>query len=537
MKKLLAILLALVMVFSLVACGGGKDAGTDGNDAAAGGNDAAAGGETGGEAGGGDPDRVLRIGFSQDRGTLDPMYMIGYDSLNAMFMVYEPLWDFTQEGEQVFVLATELDISNPTRWIVKLREGVTFANGNPLTAEDVVFSLEKGNNRTGEPAYLPELDLENTKALDEHTVEIAFFNYDMSYVYSMCCLVIFDAESYDAETIATTPNGTGPYQVDDYVINSHISMSAREGYWGEAPGINNLYFKVLAEDAQKTNSIETGEVDICAVPYQDVTYVQGLDGYNVQVASNAQARALYMNTSEHSVFFNNDDARMAVALAIDREAILNIVYSGVGEVSQFPLSKGNIGVKDSYLNLGVYGEGYNPEKAKQLAESSGLVNKTIKLVTNGSADFVTCAELIQSNLKEIGVAVEIVNYDAGSWLSVAFDPTAYDMCVDGTYVPSKTIAQNMSAWTLYHVGGAFANPAWPWVGQARYLELIDGIMAISDPAELDARYQEMIEIHSTALTWFSLVDMSTATAYSSDIGGWNIMNLGNVNYAKLYWAN
>ena len=111
------------------------------------------------------------------------------------------------------------------------------------------------------------------------------------------------------------------------------------------------------------------------------------------------------------------------------------------------------------------------------------------------------------------------------------------MCVDSTYVPSKTIAQNMSAWTLYHVGGAFANPAWPWEGQARFIELCDGIMAISDPAELDARYQEMLEIHAEALTWFSLVDLSTATAYSKDLGGWNIMNLGNTNYAKLYWAN
>lgn len=535
MKKLFAMLLVLCMVLSFCACGGGKDT-TDGNDNSN--QDNANTNDTNDDSGDSSEssDRTLRIGFTQDRGTLNPMYMIGYDGLHALYMLYEPMWDFDGEGNQEFILATDLDMSNPTKWIVKIREGVTFSNGNPLTASDVVFSLYKGNNRTGEPAYLPELDLDNTKAVDDYTVEIAFYNYDMSYVYSMGCLVIFDEESYDEESIVDTPIGTGPYQLDDYVVNSHISMSARDGYWGEAPKIKNLYFKVLSEDAQKTNSIETGEVDICAVPYQDVSYVETLDGYNIHSASNAQTTALYMNTHSDSVFYKNDDARMAVALAIDREAILNIVYSGIGEVSQFSLSMGNIGVKDSYLGLGAYGEGYNPEKAKQLAESSGLVNETIKLITNGTSERVTIAELIQNDLKEIGVAVEIENLDTGSWLSVAFDPTYYDMCIDGTYVPSKTIAQNMSAWTLYHVGGAFADTSYPWKGQERFLELIDGIMAISDNAELESRYQELLEIHAEALTWFSMIDLNTVTAYSSDLVGWKVMNMGNVNYAKLSWA-
>ncbi len=154
MKKFFAVLVAISLVFALVACGGGNDDNNNSNSP------------------GGEAKDTLTVAFTQDRGTLDPMYMIGYDSMNAMRMVYETLWDFDSNGEQVWILATGLEIIEPTVWHIHIREGVTFANGNPFTAEDVVFSLWRGNNRVGEPAYLPELNLDKTRALDDYTVEL-----------------------------------------------------------------------------------------------------------------------------------------------------------------------------------------------------------------------------------------------------------------------------------------------------------------------------------------------------------------------------
>jgi peptide/nickel transport system substrate-binding protein len=515
MKKFFAVLVAISPVFALVACGGGNDDNNNSNSP------------------GGEAKDTLTVAFTQDRGTLDPMYMIGYDSMNAMRMVYETLWDFDKNGEQVWTLATDLEIIEPTVWHIHIREGVTFANGNPFTAEDVVFSLWRGNNRVGEPDYLPELNLDKTRALDDYTVELVLNAYDLSYVAGMSSLVMFDKESFDEETAATTPNGTGPYVLEDYVINSHIYLKARDDYWGEKPAIKNLKFRIMSEDSQRVNALQTGTVDIAKVPFQDIEFVQTLDDINVYLVDSSMSRALYFNPSEHSIFYNNPDARKAVALAIDRQAIVDLAYSGFAEVSRLPVSMANVDVEDRFLDVGIYGIGYNPELAKEYAEKAGIVGKKILLINNGSSDAVVVSELIQADLKDIGIEVEVQSLDPGSWLTIVFDDTQYDMCIDFTSVPSMTLAQNFYAWVLYHIGGSYTRNPWP--GKDRYLELVNDIMAVDDPAELSERYMELVEMHTEAMLWYSLVDMKDATGYNSDLKNFNPMLMGNVNYAKLSW--
>ena len=535
MKKVFAILLVFVVVFTVVACNGTTtDTNTNNGDTATdnGGASTDSGGSTDSNVSAKD---TLTVAFTQDRGTLDPMYMLGYDSLNAMRNIYETLWDFDRAGNMVWMLATGLEFIEPTVWHISIREGITFADGSTFNADDALFSILRGNKRVGEPPYLPELDMENSKVLDEYTVELIFNSYDLSYVAGMASLFMIDVESFDEDTMATTPNGTGPYVLTDYVINSHIDFKARDGYWGEAPKIPNLHFIVLAEDAQRVNALQTGTADISRVPFQDIEFVQTLPGVTVEITNAAQgmSKALYMNTSEHSVFYDNVDARQAVAMAIDRQAIVDIAYSGFADVSRLPLSMGNVDVEERFCDMGVYGTGYDPEGAKALAESAGLMDKDILLINNGSASDVVMCELVQANLREIGVTCTVQSLDPGSWLSYAFDPTAYDMCIDFTSAPSATLAQGYYAWATYHVGGSYLTSPWP--GNERYKELIDGIMAVSDPTEISNRYMELTEIHTNAMLWFTLVDMKTADAYNSDLKGWAPYLMGNVNYSQLSW--
>ncbi len=519
MKKILCVLLAVVLIFCVTACGKTESAKPANTPS--------------GSSSNAPVKDTLNIAISQDRGTLNPMYLFGYDILNALRMIYETMWDFDRDGNQIWCLATSLEKIEDKVYHITLREGVTFSNNNPLTASDVVFTLKKANNRVGEPEYLSELDLEKTKALSDYMVELVFKNYDMSYFTSMASLPIFDEESFDEQAITQTPIGTGPYKLDEYVVNSHLDMSVRDGYWGEKPAIPHLSFKVLAEDAQKTNALSTGSIDITAVPFQDIEYVKTLSGYSVDLLNNGQSRALFINTNVTSKFYDNVEARQAVAYGIDRQGIADIAYSGFAELSRLPVSMGNIAVTPDMLDYGVYGTGYDPVKAAELAESSGLKGQTIVLITNGGSDSVTCAELIKENMNEIGVNVEIKNYDAGSWLSYAFDPTSCDMLVDFTYVPSLTLAQNMSAWYQAALGGAYTNNPMP--GQDRYNELCDGIMALSDANELHDRYVEMCRLETDAMLWFSLVDMQSATAYPAGLKGWKPLRMGNVDYSKLSW--
>ncbi len=534
MKKALALLLVLCMVIGLVACGGGKTEDPKTEDPKSDTNPTKdeGGKEPAKEAAGKD---TLNVAFTQDRGTLDPCYNIGYDSLNAIRMFYEGLWEWNSKGEQEWILATGIDYVSDTCWHVKIREGIKFADGSDLTADDVMFSIEKANHRTGEPDYLPML--ESMNVIDKYTVELNFSQYDLSYIYSMTSLMIFDKESYNEEEIAQHPNGTGPYKLDEYVVNSHISMSLRDGYWGETPKIKKMNFRIYTEEAQMTNAIVTGEVDVCNVPLQDIEYVKNSGKFNVDVVPTAQAqtRALYFNATEYGQLYNNPKGRTAIAMAIDTEAIVDLAYNGYGKVSVMPCSSYCIDANEEDFGYGVYGTGYDPEGAKALAEEAGILGKTFSISTNGSADAIMVAELIQTDLEAIGIHTNINNYDPGSWLSVAFSPAdAGDMFVDFTGVPSSTVSQNISCWYLYHLGGGFTTC--PFDNKERLDEISAVIMSIADPEARKSMNSEMVKIQTDAMLWYSLCDRVQSAGYATGLEGYERMIMGNVNYAKLYWA-
>ena len=539
MKKILAIVLSLCLFVSLFGCGRNSTANTQDNS----GKENTAATDTGtstepssNQEKTADPSKnTMTAAFSSDRGTLDPLYYSGFDIQNIMCMVYEPLWAWDNEGNQEFKLATACEMIEPTRWHITLREGVKFTNGSDFKANDVLFTLDMANNRVGEAQFLPELDLENCKALDDYNVELVFHNYDCTYSGTMGMLLMYDEESYDANTITSVAIGTGPYKVKDYVVNSHLTLEVNEDYWGEQPGIPNLEFKLIAEDSQKTNELAAGSIDLSAVPFQDIDYVKSLGDYNVVLNDVAETSAMYFNTSEKSIFYNNVDARWAVCLAIDREAIVNIAYNGYANVSQMPCATSNIDVTEDMKNLGVYGEGYNPEKAKELAEKSGLAGQTISFCTDGTPAAIATAECVQSDLNEIGVNVEIKNYDAGTWMSVLFDPNqSGDIMLYMVAMPSHTVGACMSAWYSYGLGGLLASNPFP--EKETFDELCNGILAISDEAELHRRSVELCRIHSDAALWFGLVDKQSATAVRNGLEGYRIMQMINIVYQDLYWT-
>ncbi|NLA87270.1 MAG: ABC transporter substrate-binding protein, partial [Clostridiales bacterium] len=419
MGKLLAILVCLAMLISIAAaCGNSGKNGTQSappSDVPSNTPGETQSGTTDGESKGSARDSIT-VAVTQDRGTLDPLYTVGWDNQQCLRLVYEPLWEYDENFQEIkWVLATSIDDSDPLKWIVKLRDDVTFANGNKFTAEDVVYSLWLANNREGEPPYFLYMDNEATRAIDDYTVEIVYTQFNVSYALSFATIFMYDKESYNADTAAFETNGSGPYAVKEYVIQSHMNLTARDDYWGEAPPIKNVTFKVLMEDAQRVNALQTGEVDVSGVPFQDVEYVKEMEDLSVREAAARLNRTIYLNcTNPDSIFYDNMDARLAVFHAINPEAVLKIVFNGYGAVSRAPYSINASDAKESDFDKGIYGHGYDPELAKELAASSGLTGVELTCVNNGSADMVTISELLQQALKEIGVTMKIQSTDAGS---------------------------------------------------------------------------------------------------------------------------
>lgn len=477
----------------------------------------------------------VTLAITQDRGTLDPLYTVGWDNQQCLRLVYEPLWEMDENYQEIrWVLATSVDKTDPLRWIVKLRDDVTFANGNKFNADDVVYSLWLANNRKGEPPYFMYMDNEATHAIDEYTVEIVFTKYNVSYDISFVSVFMYDKESYNMDTMAFEPNGSGPYAVDEYVIQSHLKLVARDDYWGKTPPIKHVTFKVLMEPAQRVNALETGEVDVGGVPFQDVEYVKGMKGMTVKEYPARSNRAIILNcTNPDSIFYDNMDARLAVFYSINPAAVLKIVYNGYGQVSRAPYTMFASDAKESDFDKGIYGHGYDPDLAKQLAESSGLTKVKLTCINNGTADMVTTAELLQQALKDIGVEMISQTSDAGSWLSLRFDEKAFDLCVD--FTGANPAPSDLAVWWQYC--GNYSQSGDP-LGTEKLRKMTDEVGEIADP-EVRKQYvtdmtNELIDLN----LFYNLVDMMGFQAYNSDLvlprvsgagGGW-------IDWSNAYWA-
>ena len=577
-SKILAVLLCCILIAGIAACGNGNKDGTPANNTSTGTSNNAGSSDSGGNANNGGntsndpgtannagqaPEGTVNIAIMNDRGTLDPMYAWGWDFTWPLHTVYEPFWYYTADGQVRFILATGYELleptdehraireeirgkdattgepivynSDPSVWRIYLREGVTFANGNTFDAKDAELSLYRANNRVGEPAFISEYL--TTLIVDDYTIDVVMSTSNLGHLAAFNGMVMFDVESFDADSIATATNGTGPYEVTDYVINSHFHVTARDNYWGEAPAIKNLHFKALMEEAQRVNALAAGEIDMTNVPFQEINYVRDLPGVTVELFPVTETRTLYMNPTTTRQGFsvldqNGTDARRAIAYAIDKEAIVNIVYDGNTNVARHQVSTGIADADPSLFDLGIYSDGYDPVKAKELAESSGLVAHTqanpLVLVNNGTPDFKLCCELIQANLNDIGVKVDIVTFDAGSWLTVVFDETQWDMAVD--FTSGDTWAQAFRSWTYYHVGGAYLRSPWPGVSaedRQWFLDQMDTNLTL-DINSISQYYARMTQIHEDAILWIGLLDYTYPRAYSDKLQGWdNLYNRGN----------
>lgn len=418
MKKIIALLLCLVMVLALAACG---SSGTTDAKQPAGGSTAPS--SSGSSSSGGKSDSgskgntpaaeitrdTIKLAVDGDCGTLHPYYVSGSGYLMVLLNYAEPLIIDDGTNPVRYLLCESFERPSNMEYVLHLRHGVKFHNGSDFNADDVLFSFEA---MQGCPTTMRNVDWDNTKKLDDYTVQLVFTEPQINHLAGMSYVCMVDKETYDADKMQNEPIGTGPYVVTDYVVNSEVKMTAFPDYWGGEAAIKNIIWKNINEPSQKITAFETGEVDyIYSVPGSDAEYLESLPNtYLVKKVTQSTA-CLTFNCSPSSSL-NSVEARRAVAHATNSEAILKVAYNGYGSIPTCSFSEACSEYTDDFKNLDdTYTIGYDLDLAKKYAEQSGLVGKQVRLITNGSDAFVSTAQIIEQALKEIGVNAEVINMD------------------------------------------------------------------------------------------------------------------------------
>jgi peptide/nickel transport system substrate-binding protein len=340
------------------------------------------------------------------------------------FNVVEPLVEIDPaNGMAKPRLAESWTQNSPTSWTFKLRSGVKFHDGQPLTAAAVVNSLE----RTIDPAltcvtrtqYFGGVDI-TASAVDDLTVKFDTKNPVPILPTLLAKLAISPADT-PRGVYVEKPIGTGPFKFDSWAQKESIQISKFDGYWGKPAEVSKVNYVWRSESSVAAAMVETGEADIAfSIAPQDATNEATDKGY-------LNAETTVIRPSDVLPPFNDIRVRKALNLAIDRNAFLGSVISDKAQLAMQQVGPSVLG-----FNPDLKPRPYDPEQAKKLlaeAKADGVpVDKEVVLIGRpglfaNSGEF---AEAIAEMLRGVGFKIKLEQLELTQWLAVAnkpFDPT------------------------------------------------------------------------------------------------------------------
>jgi len=341
--------------------------------------------------------------------------------------VFEGLTRIGSKGEVLPALAESWTVSDDGKvYTFKLHTGVKFHDGSAFDAEDVKFSLDRAraeNSTNAQKALFAAID--TVEVVDPATVKVTLKNPQGSFLYNMGWgdAVIVAPES--AETNKEKPIGTGPFKFDNWAKGSSITIVKNADYWGEAVALDKAEFRIVPDAAAAIPALLSGDVQ--AFPNVGVgdalAQIQADPRFKVVIG--ATEGETILSTNNKKAPFDKLEVRQAIAHTLDRQAIIDAASSGLGTPIGSHFSPANA----AYVDLtGTYPR--DLAKAKELLKAAGLENgfkATLKLPPVGYAR--DGGQVIASQLREIGIELEIIPVEWADWLKQVFTDKDYDLTI------------------------------------------------------------------------------------------------------------
>lgn len=358
---------------------------------------------------------TIIIGKGEEAVGWDPAMVTAASSFELMAAVYETLIIFDEDGRPMPILAESWEQPDETTYVFKLREGVTFHNGNPLTAEDVVFTFNRLMDPDAGSVWASQYEpVDSVEATDELTVT---FNLNQSYGPFLSVLtsgysaILPNSPDTDFQTEMI---GTGAYKIVEHVQDTQTTLEAHDGYWREGqPVTPNLRYNIMPEESARLAAVRTAEIHLTSlVDPVTIDTARADDAVEVLEQATTDYYLLGLNTAEAP--FDNVLVRQALSMAIDRQAIIDSVFFGAGQVSG-PLvpTLGDWALPVEELpNYAV-----DHDAARALLEEAGVSDLSFSITVGANrTEFVNIALVIQDQLKAIGVNVELDQVEWGTFI-------------------------------------------------------------------------------------------------------------------------
>lgn len=367
--------------------------------------------------------KTLSIGVSAGPQSMDPYFINNDDTNSILGNIFDNLIMFDKDLNTQPNLAISWSNPSPKEWIIKLREGVKFHNGNIFDADDVIFSYDRIMN-WDKSAFKSKVNMiDSVTKVDQYTIKMVTKNPYPIFLRQLTYVSILDKETLEGKSdqwIGLNPVGTGPYKFVAWNKGDSVKMVSNEDYWAGKATYDELIFKPLTNDATRVAALLSQAVDIIdKVPEVDVAKIKASDKLDFfQVPSLRtiylhmdQARPVspFVTTSDGKNPFQDLRVRKAFAHAINKESITKYILKGFA-ITASQLSPSTVyGHDKSFKDLE-----FNPEKAKALLAEAGYKDGfAVQLDALNAGNYAKIAQAIAADLARVGIRVK-VNATPGS---------------------------------------------------------------------------------------------------------------------------
>ena len=394
--------------------------------------------------------QVLTVAVPTEVLTLDPAMHRDRVTETVIRNMFDGLVTRTTDMEIVPEIAESWEQTSPTEWIFKIRQGITFHNGEALTADDVAFTFNRiATEGAVDGQSSPRIGLlgpvVKVEATDEYTAKFTLSEPSPVFLAMLPFQEVVPKdyiEENGSEYFAKNPVGAGPFKYvkKDSKLNEQIIMERYENYWGGSPDIapvgnaqvDVVIFQIMPETASRIAALQAGQVQIVQeIPPDMVEQLEADSNIEVKAADSTRERFIELNVNKPP--FDNVKVRQAMNYAVNYEEIVEYILNGNGEALKGPYMPKGFAYNDQ-----LPGYEYNPEKAKELLAEAGYPNG-FDVVIDAKADEKDVAEAVANQLRDVGVNASVRVWDyavlkekiaeggrlmiAANWGNGSLDPT------------------------------------------------------------------------------------------------------------------
>ncbi|WP_134726434.1 ABC transporter substrate-binding protein [Paracoccus luteus] len=443
---------------------------------------------------------AIRLGMVLEPPNLDPTAGTAAAIDEVVYSnLFEGLTRFAPDGTIVPGLAESWQASPDGKiYDFKLRTGVTFHDGQGFDASDVVFTLDRARAPDSVNAQKALFEhIASVEAVAPDQVRVTLNAPDGNFPWKMAWgdAVMLDPAS--AANAATAPVGTGPFRFGEWTQGDHITLTAFDGYWGDKPALKTATFRFISDPTAAFAAMMAGDID--AFPMypapETLDQIKADPRFKVMVGTTEGETILSMNNRNAPL--NDPRVREAIALAVDRQAIIDGAMFGYGT----PIGSHFAPHHPDYVDL-VATSPHDPDRARALLAEAGVADLTLRLALPPPPYARRGGEILAAQLRDVGIQTQTTNMEWAQWLETVFKNADFDLTIISHVEPLDI---GIYAREGYYIG----------YDNADFRALMTKLDAAIDPAERSAllkQAQEKLAADHPAAFLFQLARTGVADA-------------------------